>query len=152
MRKNTIGKCPVTPTKISDCLQSSVLHSIRNVVSDELVEQTCREFKGSGTFIGKGHRVSLGLMVEQGGASVRWAILGLPSSALCPLPSVLRSLSSILGLLYGTVTCRVGGLRVRWRVACPGRATDGLPSHAPCRAREEPGSRSVPRQQVRPGM
>ncbi len=43
MRKDTIGKGPVTAAKISDCLQSSVLHSIRNVVSDELVEQTCRE-------------------------------------------------------------------------------------------------------------
>ncbi len=43
MRKNTIGKCSVTATKISDCLQSSALHAIRNVVSDELIEQTCRE-------------------------------------------------------------------------------------------------------------
>jgi hypothetical protein len=30
--------------------------------------QSSGEFKGSGTFIGKGHRVSLGLMVEAGGS------------------------------------------------------------------------------------
>jgi Transposase DDE domain len=43
MRKDTIGKkCSTTP-KISESFQSTILHSIRNVVSDELLEQTCRE-------------------------------------------------------------------------------------------------------------
>jgi len=43
MRKNTIGTSVPTTAKISDSLQSTVLHSIRNVVSDELVERTCQE-------------------------------------------------------------------------------------------------------------
>jgi hypothetical protein len=43
MRKSTIGQGHPTTAKISESFQSTVLHSIRNVVSDELVEQTCRE-------------------------------------------------------------------------------------------------------------
>jgi len=43
MRKDTIGTSVPTTAKISDALQSTILHSIRNVVSDELVGQTCRE-------------------------------------------------------------------------------------------------------------
>ncbi len=43
MRKNTIGTSVPTTAKISDSLQSTVFHSIRNVVSDELVERTCQE-------------------------------------------------------------------------------------------------------------
>ena len=43
MRKDTIGQAARTTTKISDSLQSAIFHSIRHVVSDELVEQTCRE-------------------------------------------------------------------------------------------------------------
>jgi hypothetical protein len=43
MCKNTIGKrCPAA-AQIPDALESVVLNSIRNVVSDELVEQTCQE-------------------------------------------------------------------------------------------------------------
>jgi hypothetical protein len=43
MRKNSIGQEPRKTAKISDALQSALFHSLRNVVSDELVEQTCRE-------------------------------------------------------------------------------------------------------------
>jgi hypothetical protein len=43
MRKDSIGQEPRMTAKISDSLQSVIFHSIRNVVSDELVEQTCRE-------------------------------------------------------------------------------------------------------------
>jgi len=43
MCKNTIGQKPRNTTKISDSLQSVIFNSIRNVVSDDLVEQTCRE-------------------------------------------------------------------------------------------------------------
>jgi hypothetical protein len=43
MRKNSIGQEPQMTAEISDSLQSAIFHSIRNVVSDELVEQTCRE-------------------------------------------------------------------------------------------------------------
>ncbi len=43
MRKDTIGQSARTTVKISDSLQSSVLHSIRNVVPDELIERTCQE-------------------------------------------------------------------------------------------------------------
>ena len=43
MRKSTIGQGHPTTAKISDSLQSTVLHSIRNVVSDELIERTCQE-------------------------------------------------------------------------------------------------------------
>jgi len=43
MRKDDIGQKPRTAAKISDSLQSAIFHSIRNIVSDELVEQTCRE-------------------------------------------------------------------------------------------------------------
>ena len=43
MRKNTIGQAAPETAKISDSLQSIIFHSIRNIVSDELVEQTCRE-------------------------------------------------------------------------------------------------------------
>lgn len=43
MRKNTIGQKPANTTKISDSLQSVIFNSIRNVVSDELVEQSCSE-------------------------------------------------------------------------------------------------------------
>jgi len=39
MRKDTIGQSDRTTVKISDSLQSSVLHSIRNVVPDELIER-----------------------------------------------------------------------------------------------------------------
>jgi hypothetical protein len=42
MRNSTIGTSLPATAKISDGLQEAVLHSIRNVVSDELVEQTCR--------------------------------------------------------------------------------------------------------------
>jgi hypothetical protein len=43
MRKDCIGKKPRIPAKISDSLQSATFNSIRNVVSDELVERTCQE-------------------------------------------------------------------------------------------------------------
>jgi len=43
MRKNSIGKTPQTPAQISDSLQSVAFNSIRNIVSDELVEQACQE-------------------------------------------------------------------------------------------------------------
>ena len=43
MRKDSIGKKRRTPAKISGSLQSVVFNSIRNVVSDQLVEQTCQE-------------------------------------------------------------------------------------------------------------
>ncbi|UCD53133.1 MAG: IS4 family transposase [Phycisphaerales bacterium] len=43
MCKDTIGQKPLNTTKISASLQSVIFNSIRNVVSDELVEQTCRE-------------------------------------------------------------------------------------------------------------
>jgi len=43
MRKDTIGTSVRATAKISESLQSTVLHSIRNVVSDELIAQTCRE-------------------------------------------------------------------------------------------------------------
>jgi len=43
MRNSSIGKTCPAAVKISDALQSAVLHSIRNVVSDELIERTCRE-------------------------------------------------------------------------------------------------------------
>lgn len=43
MRKDTIGTSIPTTAKISEALQGTVLHSIRNVVSDELVERTCQE-------------------------------------------------------------------------------------------------------------
>jgi hypothetical protein len=43
MCKDTIGKRRSTPAKIPDALESIVLNSIRNVVSDELVEQSCQE-------------------------------------------------------------------------------------------------------------
>lgn len=43
MRKDTIGQSTRTAVKISDSLQGSVLHSIRNVVPDELIERTCQE-------------------------------------------------------------------------------------------------------------
>ena len=43
MRKDHIDQKPRTTTKISDSLQSVIFHSVRNVVSDELIEETCRE-------------------------------------------------------------------------------------------------------------
>lgn len=43
MRKDSIGQKPRSATKISDALQGVLFHSIRNIVSDDLVEQTCRE-------------------------------------------------------------------------------------------------------------
>jgi len=43
MRNSTIGKKRPAAAKIPDALESVVLNSIRNVVSDELVEQTCQE-------------------------------------------------------------------------------------------------------------
>jgi hypothetical protein len=43
MRNSSIGQTGPAAVKISDALQSVVLHSIRNVVSDELVERTCHE-------------------------------------------------------------------------------------------------------------
>ncbi len=43
MRNSSIGKPGPAAVKISDALQNAVLHSIRNIVSDELVERTCRE-------------------------------------------------------------------------------------------------------------
>lgn len=43
MCKNTIGTSVRTTPKISHFLQGSILHSIRNVVSDELIERTCQE-------------------------------------------------------------------------------------------------------------
>ncbi len=43
MRNSSIGQTGPAAAKISDALQSVVLHSIRNVVSDELVERTCHE-------------------------------------------------------------------------------------------------------------
>ena len=43
MRKNSIGQASETTAKISDFLPRMICNSIRNVVSDELVEQSCRE-------------------------------------------------------------------------------------------------------------
>ncbi len=43
MRTHSIGQKAVNPVKISDALPSVLFHSIRNVISDDLVEQTCRE-------------------------------------------------------------------------------------------------------------
>jgi len=43
MCKDTIDQKPANTTKICDSLQSVIFNSIRHVVSDELVEQTCRE-------------------------------------------------------------------------------------------------------------
>jgi hypothetical protein len=43
MRKDSIGQKPRSATKISDALPSVLFHSIRHIVSDDLVEQTCRE-------------------------------------------------------------------------------------------------------------
>ena len=43
MRKDTLGKRHPTPARIPDALESVVLNSVRKVVSDELVEQTCQE-------------------------------------------------------------------------------------------------------------
>jgi hypothetical protein len=43
MRKNSIGQASQTTAKISDVLPRMICNSIRNVVSDELVEQSCRE-------------------------------------------------------------------------------------------------------------
>jgi hypothetical protein len=43
MCNNTIGTAPRVSAKISDALQSVPFHSIRNVISDDLVEQTCQE-------------------------------------------------------------------------------------------------------------
>jgi hypothetical protein len=43
MRNSTIGQKGQTAPKISDALESVTFNSIRNVVSDELVEQTCQE-------------------------------------------------------------------------------------------------------------
>lgn len=43
MCKGNIGQKPRNTAKISDSLQSVIFNSIRNVVSNELVEQTCRE-------------------------------------------------------------------------------------------------------------
>jgi hypothetical protein len=43
MRNSTIGQKQQTTPKISDALQGVAFHSIREVVSDELVEQTCQE-------------------------------------------------------------------------------------------------------------
>ncbi len=43
MRNSTIGQKQQTTPKISDALQGVAFHSIRNVVSDDLVEQTCQE-------------------------------------------------------------------------------------------------------------
>jgi hypothetical protein len=43
MRNSTIGQEGPAVPKISDSLESAPFHSIRNVVSDELVEQTCQE-------------------------------------------------------------------------------------------------------------
>lgn len=43
MCKDSIGKTPQTPAKISDFLPSVAFNSIRNIVSDALVDQTCQE-------------------------------------------------------------------------------------------------------------
>jgi hypothetical protein len=43
MCKDSIGRTPRTPAKISDALQSVAFNAIRNIVSDERVEQTCQE-------------------------------------------------------------------------------------------------------------
>ena len=43
MRKDSIGQKPRSATKISDALPSVLFHSIRHIVSDDLVEETCRE-------------------------------------------------------------------------------------------------------------
>jgi len=43
MRNSSIGTAPRVSAKISDSLQNVVLHSIRNVVSDELIERISRE-------------------------------------------------------------------------------------------------------------
>lgn len=43
MRNSTIGQTAPATTKIPEALESVVLNSIRNVVSDELVERTCQE-------------------------------------------------------------------------------------------------------------
>ena len=42
MCKSTIGQAPATTAKICDSLQSTIFHSIRNIVSDDLIERTCR--------------------------------------------------------------------------------------------------------------
>jgi hypothetical protein len=42
MRNSTIGHRATTTAKIGDSLQSEVFHSIRNIVSDDLVERTCQ--------------------------------------------------------------------------------------------------------------
>ncbi len=43
MRKDSIGQKPRSATKISEALPGVLFHSIRNIVSDDLVERTCRE-------------------------------------------------------------------------------------------------------------
>ena len=43
MRSNSIGQEPQMTARISDSLEGVIFHSIRNVVSNDLVEQTCRE-------------------------------------------------------------------------------------------------------------
>src|SRR5512146_1283889 len=43
MCNSTIDHAPATTAKISDTLQSTICHSLRNVVSDDLVERTCQE-------------------------------------------------------------------------------------------------------------
>jgi len=43
MRQDSIGQASQTTPRISDFLPRMICNSIRNVVSDELVEQSCRE-------------------------------------------------------------------------------------------------------------
>ena len=43
MRNSTIGQKELVAPKISDSLESVTFHSIRNVITDALVEQTCQE-------------------------------------------------------------------------------------------------------------
>jgi len=43
MRNSTIGTNSPATAKISDSLQNVILHSIRDMVSDDLIEQTCQE-------------------------------------------------------------------------------------------------------------
>ncbi len=42
MRNSTLGHTPATTAKIWDSLQSEAFHSVRNIISDDLVERTCQ--------------------------------------------------------------------------------------------------------------
>ena len=42
MRNSSIGQASVTTAKISEALEGTMLHAIRNLVSDDLIERTCQ--------------------------------------------------------------------------------------------------------------